>query len=226
MSSSTDTAEAKPLRKDAARNRQLLIDSARQVFAERGLEASLDDVAHHAGVGVGTAYRHFANKYDLARAIFREAIDEVIALAAESAAMPDAWDGIVNFLEGIAARQTVDRGLREVLMGVHDAEQMNEVTDELERPLAQLVERAIAAGQLRPDVTSSDLGLVIVMLCTVADVAADVQPELWRRYLPMLLDSMRAGSTTELPVPPISSPELHEALSSHKQRIHRSRSGC
>ena len=72
------------------------------MFAERGLDASLDDIAHAAGVGVGTAYRHFANKYELAGAIMREGVDEMVAIAEECAAADDPWDGLVRFLEGSA----------------------------------------------------------------------------------------------------------------------------
>src|SRR3954464_12088586 len=92
-------AASRPLRKDAARNRALLVQAGREVFAERGLEASLDDVARPAGLGVGTAYRHFANKFELARAIFTEAIEEIVDTARAAAAMDDAWAGIVAFLE-------------------------------------------------------------------------------------------------------------------------------
>ena len=135
----TPTA-ARPMRKDAVRNRALLIQAAREVFAERGLEASLDDIAHRAGLGVGTAYRHFANKYELAQAIFAEAIDQVIELATRCADVPDAWLGIVTFLEGTAELQTTDRGLREVLMGVHDSAHMDRVHDRFARPVVADVE--------------------------------------------------------------------------------------
>ncbi|HET8582739.1 MAG TPA: helix-turn-helix domain-containing protein [Jatrophihabitans sp.] len=214
--------KARPLRKDAARNRALLVQAAREVFAERGLEASLDDVAHHAGVGVGTAYRHFANKYELARAIFAEAIDEVLELAERSAAAKKPWDGIVAFLEGVAELQTADRGLREVLMGVHDAEQMEQVSERLSAPLQQLVERGKRAGALRPDVESTDLGIVLIMLCTVADVTGDTAPDLWRRYLPMLLDGLRADRRGSVPsVPPVPDDVLRKAMKSHKERLFR-----
>src|SRR3954469_17380410 len=154
---STKTAAAaeptsRPLRKDAARNRALLLLAAREVFAERGLEASLDDVARHAGLGVGTAYRHFANKYELAQAIFTEAINDIIALADLALTMEDPWDGIVGFLEGAAEAQTADRGLREVLMGVHDPEQMEQINDRLSEPLRELVVRAKRMGSIRDDV--------------------------------------------------------------------------
>src|ERR1700761_5574319 len=92
-------APARPLRKDAARNRELLIEAAREVFARRGLEASLDDVAHHAGLGVGTAYRHFANKYELATALMQQTIDTIVASAEQALQADDPWVGLTDFLE-------------------------------------------------------------------------------------------------------------------------------
>jgi AcrR family transcriptional regulator len=210
-------AASRPMRKDAARNRELLLAAARDVFGERGLDASLDDVAARAGVGVGTAYRHFANKYELAKAILGERIEQMCALADSSAAAPDAWQGLIAFVQGAADAQTADRGLREVLMGAHDQQQMDRVRDRMTEPLRTVVERAKAAGSLRPDAEASDLAMVVLMLCTVADVTADVAPELWRRYLPMLLDGLRPG--TELPVPPLDEQQLHTALSTHKHRM-------
>lgn len=210
---------SRPLRKDAARNRTLLVQAARAVFAERGLEASLDDVAHHAGLGVGTAYRHFANKYELAHAILTEAIDQVVELAEQSAAAPDPWAGIVTFIEHAAEMQSADRGLREVLMGVHDPQLMEQINDRLSGPLRRMVERGRDAGQIRPDLEVTDLAIVVMMLCAVADITAEASPDLWRRYLPMLLDGLRAGS--ELPVPAVDEELLRKSMASHKQRLAR-----
>src|SRR5487761_263657 len=84
-----DVAPARPLRKDAARNRELLIAAARDVFAQRGIEASLDDVARRAGLGVGTAYRHFANKYELLTALMAQTIDEIVEQAEYAATLED-----------------------------------------------------------------------------------------------------------------------------------------
>jgi len=214
-----ERSDSRPLRKDAARNRALLLDAAREVFAERGLEASLDDIARHAGLGVGTAYRHFSNKYELAQAIFAEAIDAVVELAERASSAADPWVGIVSFLQGTAEMQTADRGLREVLMGVIDPEKMEQVHDRLSEPLRTMIERAKHAHQVRPDVEATDLGIVVLMLCTVADVTGDAAPDLWRRYLPMLLDGLRSGS--ELPVPPVAEDVLRKAMDSHKQRLVR-----
>jgi len=215
----TADAASRPLRKDAARNRALLIQAGREVFAERGLEASLDDVAHHAGLGVGTAYRHFANKHELARAIFTEAVDEIVQTARLAAQLDDPWQGIVTFMEKAAEAQTTDRGLREVLMGVHDTAEMDRINEIISPLLTDLVERAKAAGTVRDEVDSTDVGVAVIMLCTVADVTGDVAPDLWRRYLPMLLDGLRTGS--DLPVPALSQEEFRQAMTSHKQRLIR-----
>lgn len=221
MSSVTQESAAKPMRKDALRNRQLLIAAAREVFAERGLDASLDDVAHRAGVGVGTAYRHFANKHELAEAIFGEAIDTMVALAEAAAASPDPWAGLVAFAEGAAEQQVIDRGLREVLAGAHDPEKMDQVSVRLSGPLNHVIARAKQAGQLREDASGTDVWLGVMMLCTVSDITADVRPDLWRRYLPMVLDALRAGTRTALPVPPIAEDDLREAMRGHKHRLQR-----
>jgi len=210
---------SRPLRKDAARNRALLIQAGREVFAERGLEASLDDVAHHAGLGVGTAYRHFANKFELGRAIFTEAVDEIVETARVAARMNDPWQGIVTFMEKAAEAQTKDRGLREVLMGVHDSAEMERINEIISPLLTELVARAKADGVVRDEVDSTDVGVAVMMLCTVADVTGDVAPGLWRRYLPMLMDGLRAGSP--LPVPALSPEDFREAMSCHKQRLMR-----
>ena len=212
----TETAASRPLRKDAARNRALLVQAAREVFAERGLEASLDDVARHAGLGVGTAYRHFANKYELAQAIFTEAVEALVAKAEEAAAVEDPWQGLLMFFQFAAEAQTTDRGLREVLTGVHDPTEMHKINQRIRGPLNRIVERAKQAGVVRADVEPSDFGMVVMMLCTIADASADVAPDLWRRYVPMLLDGLRSGSP--LPVAALSDDEFYAAMASHKQR--------
>ena len=86
------------LRADAERNRQRILAAAAELFTERGLEPSLDDVARHAGVGVGTVYRRFPDKASLADALFDERIDALVALAEQAQAEPDAWAALVSFL--------------------------------------------------------------------------------------------------------------------------------
>src|SRR5919199_6062316 len=90
---------ARELRKDAARNRQRLLDAASELFAARGLDVTLNDIAHHAGVGVGTAYRRFANKEEVIDALFEQRLNEVATRAEAALTDPDAWHGLTSFLE-------------------------------------------------------------------------------------------------------------------------------
>jgi AcrR family transcriptional regulator len=213
-------ATPRPLRKDAARNRELLIEAAREVFARRGLEASLDDVAHHAGLGVGTAYRHFANKYELASALMEQTIETIVNSAEQAMLVDDPWEGLVAFLEASLVVQTADRGLREVLMGVHDPQKMSQVHDRLFGPISELLHRAQQSGAVREDADATDLGFINGMMCTVADMAGDSSPDLWRRYLTMCLDGLRPGGTA-LPTAALSEPEFRDAMANHKHILTR-----
>jgi AcrR family transcriptional regulator len=208
-------AQTRPVRRDVARNRQLLLDAARQVFAERGLLASLDDVAQAAGVGVATAYRHFANKYELASMVLDQEIDRMIRLAEEVAEMADPWTGITVFVTASVEAQVGNRALRDVLTGVHDEVAFQEVNARFNQPLNRLVDRARDAGLVRPDVRASDLGMLTTMLCAAGDLAREDHPALWRRYLPTLL----RGLTPEVPTdePALSDAAFRDSLNAHKR---------
>src|SRR5947209_3658036 len=91
----------RPLRKDAERNRQLILDAARELFAERGLGVTLNDVAHYAGLGVGTVYRRFPDKALLIDALFEQRLEEIIHMLKESLNDPDPWHGLTAFLERV-----------------------------------------------------------------------------------------------------------------------------
>src|ERR1041385_4532422 len=110
------TSDSRPLRAAAVRNRERILAAAADVFADRGLDVSLDDVARHAGVGVGTVYRRFPGKEALAEALFHDRLDGLVALAGHALARPDAWEGLVWFLEQAGALLATDRGMRQVLM--------------------------------------------------------------------------------------------------------------
>jgi AcrR family transcriptional regulator len=209
-------AASRPLRKDAARNRDLLIAAAREVFAEDGLDATLDDIARRAGLGVGTAYRHFANKYELVSALMDQLLEQFIASAAQALELEDPWQGLVVFLEEALVGQVNNRGLRQVLMGVHDQAKFDEVHDQLSGMLGGLLDRAKQSGSVREDIEATDIGFLISMLCSVADIAGDVDPELWRRYLSLCLIGLRPGATA-LDGPPLSEIAFRTAMATHKQ---------
>lgn len=201
--------EDRPLRRDAARNRALILETAAEVFAEHGLDAGYDEIARRAGVGVGTVYRRFPERAELVRALFESRIHEVVAVAEASATM-GGWDGLVHFVEQTAVLQAADRGLREVLASlpdeVHHAVGRDLLTDVVDR----LVARAHDDGALRPEVSATDLGVLLALLSSVTTTD---EPELWRRYLALALDGLRARPGQDpLPLAAPTEDAIHELM--------------
>jgi AcrR family transcriptional regulator len=207
----------RPLRADAERNRRRILAAAAEVFAKRGLDAGLDEIARHAGVGTGTVYRRFPDKAMLIDALFESRIDNLVAVAEEALAMPDAWEGLVHFLETSIEMQQADRGLKELLFGercgpgaASGGTRFATKLNNLLPTLAQIVARAKDAGLLRPDVSVTDLAVIQFMLHGVGTFTATVEPELWRRQLAILLDGLRVerDGVTPLPLMPLSLDQL------------------
>jgi len=209
---------ARLLRRDAERNRQRILAAAAEVFTERGLEASLDDVARHAGVGVGTVYRRFPDKASLADALFDERIDALAEMAEKAQAEPDAWAALVWFLEHSAEMLASDRGLRQILMfAAQGHDRVTYARDRMRPAVDRLVKRAQADGLVRADLAATDIPIIEFMLGAVAEYARQVRPTLWRRYLVLMLDALRPAraSGTPLPEPELSPNEMVEILDSN-----------
>src|ERR1700733_7197528 len=109
----------KPLRKDAARNRELILQAARDLFQQRGLSASLNDIAHHAGVGVGTVYRHFPDKDQLAEGLFEQRIEDLVTRMEQALADPDPWRALASFIRDATEMQACDRAIKDLMTGGH-----------------------------------------------------------------------------------------------------------
>ena len=214
-------AEVRPLRRDAERNRQRILAAAAEVFTERGLDATLDEVARAAGVGVGTVYRRFPDKESLIRELFRERIDALVTVAEHSCAAADPWQGLASYLEFAAAAMADDLGLRQLMMfGSYDRDQVCYARDKMRPVITRLVRRAQASGDLRTDFEATDVKMIAFMLGSVAEYAAGVTPQVWRRYLAMLLDGLRPSrdAVAALPVPAPSADELGELMRPRGQR--------
>jgi len=197
---STSMQEAeRPLRKDAARNRELILETAAEVFAEQGLEAGYDEIARRAGIGVGTVYRRFPERSELVQALFESRIDEMVAIGEEAAAIPDAWDGLTWFFEKSVEKQVADRGLKEVMVQtLNESGQMTVGRERIGPIVESLMQRAQADGALRKDVGVTDLGMQLML---IGSLSTPEQPELWRRYLTLLFDALRARpDSTPLPL--------------------------
>jgi AcrR family transcriptional regulator len=208
-------AGERPLRRDAERNRQRILVAAAQVFTERGLDATLDEVAREAGVGVGTVYRRFPDKEALVAALFRERIDNLVTVAENACAAADPWQAVVSYLEYAAAAMAGDTGLRQLMMfGTYDREQVCYARDRMRPVISRLVQRAQASGDLRGDFEATDIKMIAFMLASLAEYAAAVTPDVWRRYLAMLIDGLRPSraEVSALPVPAPTVRELAELM--------------
>src|SRR4051794_16830328 len=191
----------RPLRADAARNRARLLVAARAVFAERGLDVTMDEVARRAGVGVGTAYRRFRNRDDLIAALFEERMQEFMSSLDDALADPNPWRGMTVFFERWMAMQAEDRGFRQLLLqSAVGRERVRRFRDQLRPLTAELLGRARQAGALRADVDERDMPLINLMVGAVHDFAHEVEPELWRRALGLLIDGLRADRAVPSPL--------------------------
>jgi AcrR family transcriptional regulator len=203
----------RPLRADAARNRARLLAAAKDVFAERGLDATMDEVARRAGVGVGTAYRRFRNRDDLIAALFEQRLDEFIALLQAALADEDPWRGLTTFFERSMEMQAEDRGFKELLHQSDESRaRMREFRRNVRPLVSELVRRARDAGELRADVVEDDVLLVSLMTGAVADFSQSIEPQLWRRALGLLLDGLRAQGATPLAAPPLDEKQIERAM--------------
>jgi AcrR family transcriptional regulator len=203
------------LRRDAERNRRRILEAAAGAFAAGGLRVTMDEIARRAGVGVGTVYRRFPDKELLIEALFEQRLDELAGLAEDALAHEDAWAGLVRFFETFLALQAADRGLKEVVLStVHGQDRVREARARIGPAVGALVERAQAQGELRPDVAGPDVALVHFMVGAIVDYTHDVDPEVWRRLLAIVLDGLRTrrDGPSPLPTPPLADEQLDRAM--------------
>jgi AcrR family transcriptional regulator len=147
------------VRADARRNRELLLEAARETFAAEGVEASLDRVARRAGVGSGTLYRHFPTRDSLVLALMREGLEDLCRLGPELAAAHPPGVALDRWLAAYAAHGAGFRGLAATLVTTDLADDDPSVIDCHRAHAAgqALVEAAVAAGAVRPDVDPQDV---------------------------------------------------------------------
>jgi AcrR family transcriptional regulator len=212
------STEARKLRRDARRNRQRLVESARDLFAEVGIDVPVEEITQRAGVGMGTLYRHFPTKEELIDAVLEDAFAEVVALAEHAAVAENAWVGLSGFLERVLTLHAANRGLKDIVAARgHAGTRAQAMRARLQPLLRRLIERAHEQGTLRLDFTAEDLPLVFWTGGRVIETTAAVAPDHWRRYLGLLLDGLRADGATPLPAPALTRAQL--------DRVARGRAG-
>jgi AcrR family transcriptional regulator len=219
------SAQQRPLRRDAERNRQRILAAAAVLFAERGIDVCLEDVAREAGVGVGTVYRRFPDRRALVDELLEEKVAAIEALAIEALADDDPWRGFTRFFERSQELHAADRALTEALLAPECvAERVAAARARIEPLVAELVARAKDSGELRPDFEAADYPLLVEMVAAVTRASHDRAPDLWRRFTRLLVDGLRASrpAPSDLGAGPLPAGEpLSRAASPSSARTRR-----
>lgn len=205
----------RPLRRDAARNRQRILEAADELFRRRGLSASLNDIAHYAGVGVGTVYRHFPDKDQLVEGLFEQRFEELVRRMEEAVADPDAWHGLTSFIRFSTDLQASDHAIKDLLTGGHvGLERISRIRARLMPMGEELVRRAHADGRLREDIEAADLPVIQGMMGPLIDASAELDPDLYRRYLDIVIRGIAARPEQEpaLSTPPLALERVDEIM--------------
>jgi AcrR family transcriptional regulator len=183
----------RPLRADARRNREKIVQAARELVAERGSAAQIDDVAYQAGVGVGTVYRHFPNKEALMGELLRMCVVENTELARSLRDHEDAWEGFAQLVRGGCEMMASDAANRRTWQAADQAAfgYAQDAKAEMHEAASFLIERAHAAGALRDDFSVDDMGGLMCGLGAAIDAMPDDDGR-WRRLVEFALDGLRA----------------------------------
>jgi AcrR family transcriptional regulator len=183
MTQRTAMTVRKP-RADAIRNRERVLSAAKSVFSAGGPDASLEAVAKAAGVGIGTLYRHFPTREDLFEAVYRREVQQLVELAEGLRNAPAPVDALRRWLRSNVEFVATKKGMSAALaLAVHGSSDLAAFTfDRLTKAVGALLDRAIAAGQIRSDISPEDLLRALVGICYMHD-----QPG-WQKSVMRLVD--------------------------------------
>jgi AcrR family transcriptional regulator len=196
-------SSGRALRADALRNRERIVEAARSVFAEKGLEVPWEDIADRAGVGVATLYRRFPAREELVAAVFEDKFRAYAVAAEEALKHPDPWAGFCAFIERICAMQACDQGFTDVItMALPASETVEKVRDRAYHAAVELIEKAQESGGLREDFVPEDIIVLLMANAGLVHATRDAAPHAWRRLVAYLLEGFRADRTGPLPAAP------------------------
>lgn len=191
------------LRRDAELNRRKILDAAREVFAERGVEAPLDEVARHAEVGIATLYRRFPTRDDLIVAAFQEKMEAWADAVEVALQQPDPCVAFPEYIRQICDMQAVDRGFTDVLtMRFPMAPHIEEARDRGRQGFLELMRRTQIAGGLRSDFLPEDFIFLLMANAGVINAAGAAAPQARRRLITYLLQAFGTEPVGSLPPSP------------------------
>jgi AcrR family transcriptional regulator len=186
---STDVPVDKQLRADARRNRARVLEAADAVFAEAGLHAGIEEIAHRAGVGVGTVCRNFPTKEELVAEVLAVRGEALLHQAQLALADPDPAAAFEGFMVAAAASAARYRALAEEMAARGDLPVRHGLKEEFREALDRLVRHAQRAGVLRADVTSADIKLILSGLAQAMVTPGEDRSR--AQFLRIVLDGLR-----------------------------------
>jgi AcrR family transcriptional regulator len=189
------------LRSDARRNREKILHTAREVFAEQGANGSLDEIARRAGIGPATLYRHFPSREDLLRAVFLDRMTENIALLETAHQCEDPWVGFTSWLYELGQGVATDRGYADMVATGELTGELGILRIRYYDAMTLLVQRTVEAGAIRPDYTVEDLVLLLLAIGGIAHRARVNRPAAMERFLTLTLDGLRPEKAGSAPAP-------------------------
>ncbi len=208
------------LRADAQRNLERILESACVVFADRGLDASVSDVAERAGVGTATIFRRFPTKDDLIAATLERELETIRDHAVAAAESDDPAAARTEFIGWAVGTFIDDRCLCEAAGGELFARPgIQELFGAVTVAVEQLLGRAQAAGAIRADVVASDIGFLVNAIGHAGIALEATAPGAWRRYVGLILDGLRSEGATPLAQGPPTAQQLHESKARALRRV-------
>jgi AcrR family transcriptional regulator len=206
----TTTTATRPRRADAERNRARILAAASELFAERGLDASMPELAERAGVGVGTVYRAFPDKDHVLSAVMAERFRWLTARIEAAIECEDPWTAFTDVVWQAAALHAKDRAFHQCLPQALDLPEVSEARSRTLDAFQRLIKRAQAAGALRPDVVAEDIPMLLAGVGLSRSSGPGVS---WERHLALVIDGLRAEGAHPLPSKPLSRAQLDAMVS-------------
>ena len=214
MATPASAVAPRRLRRDAEENRRRILQAARELFAQHGLDVTLEDVARHAGLGIGTFYRRFRNRDELLDELFEESLARLEQIYLDALACEDPWSGLVQYLEQLVEMMGEDRWLWFLaIRGSSKDRHLADGGEQFWQHMPELLGRAQRTGQLRADIGPADISVIHATISASLDFTGEQASGAARRYLGIVLDGLRASAATPLSDRPLTITELSDAMS-------------
>ncbi len=200
------------MRADAQRNRTAVLAAAEAVYAEHGVEVSLNEIARRAGIGNATLYRHFPTRESLLSAVYTEHLKRYCEIAEDAAQADDPVTALRDCVTATCSLQASNRGLADLLASLRPlTAHVDELRARHHRAIVTLFRRAVRSGKVRADASPADLAVLLIANAGLIHRTADNAPKSSPRLVALWLAGLLTDEGVEAPPAP-TDPEIRRAL--------------